>query len=397
MERERSDRSARRTASGNFDPSVVGVRTFLKNWPIVLSQMEKLSVSLKRRQVSGPYHCAKATLELLRYTVGTCKWATAAQLMELIRAVGRELIAAKPSELAVGNVVRRVLFVIREEYTAKLRQAEDAAASGAAAAAAAEVSVPSLETVLGGEQLEADFSAPLPDLKQLIIEGLNELKAELEEMNSVICERAAETIHANEVVLTLGRSATVEQFLLAAADHYRKARLTFSVIVAEAAPGLRGHELARALAAAGIETTVISDSAVFAIMARVNKVIMPTHAVVANGGLVAGCGSYMIALAAKELSVPVVCVTGLYKLCPLFPHDQDTFNCLLAPSAVLPYEDTELAESIEVLNPAYDYIPPELVDLYMTNIGGHQPSYIYRLLAEYYHRDDYILAPEFEG
>ena len=46
----------------------------------------------------------------------------------------------------------------------------------------------------------------------------------------------------------------------------------FEVIVAESAPSLAGQELAKSLAAAGIETTVISDSAVFAIMARVNQV-----------------------------------------------------------------------------------------------------------------------------
>jgi translation initiation factor eIF-2B subunit beta len=33
-----------------------------------------------------------------------------------------------------------------------------------------------------------------------------------------------------------------------------------------------------------IETTMINDSAVFAIMSRVNKVIMGTHTVMANGG-----------------------------------------------------------------------------------------------------------------
>jgi translation initiation factor 2B subunit (eIF-2B alpha/beta/delta family) len=187
-----------------------------------------LSVSLKRRQVSGPYACAKATMELLRNTVGACKWATAAQLMEVVRAVGRELIAAKPSELAVGNVVRRVLFVIREEYASKLREQEECVDSSSGTN---EVSAPSLETVLGGTQSEADFTVQLPDLKQSIIEGLNELKAELEDVNSIICEHAAETIHANEVVLTFGRSDTVEQFLLAAADQYRKSRLTFRYVV----------------------------------------------------------------------------------------------------------------------------------------------------------------------
>ena len=76
--------------------------------------------------------------------------------------------------------------------------------------------------------------------------------------------------------------------------------------------------------------------------------------------------------------------------------EQDTFNSLLGPSAVMQYEDCGSMPTVEVLNPALDYISPELVDLYITNAGGHQPSYIYRLLAEYYHRDDYILAPEYE-
>ena len=45
-----------------------------------------------------------------------------------------------------------------------------------------------------------------------------------------------------------------------------------------------------------------------------------------------------------------------------------------------------------MLNPAYDYVPPELVSLYVTNMGAHQPSYIYRLLAEYYAPEDYQLG-----
>ncbi|CAN0568751.1 unnamed protein product, partial [Ectocarpus sp. 12 AP-2014] len=138
-----------------------------------------------------------------------------------------------------------------------------------------------------------------------------------------------------------------------------------------------GQVLAKSLAKHGIDTTVISDSAVFAMMARVNKVILSTHAVVANGGLIALNGSHAVALAANDLSVPVVCVTGLFKLCPLFPHDQDTFNCLLSPAAVMSFKDKDSMKNVEVLNPAYDYIPPNLVDLYITNMGGLQPSYIY--------------------
>lgn len=67
--------------------------------------------------------------------------------------------------------------------------------------------------------------------------------------------------------MVMGRSRTVEAFLKAAA-RLRK----FQVIVAECAPSFQGQEMALELAKAGIETTVITDSAVFAMMSRVNKV-----------------------------------------------------------------------------------------------------------------------------
>jgi translation initiation factor eIF-2B subunit beta len=59
----------------------------------------------------------------------------------------------------------------------------------------------------------------------------------------------------------------------------------------------------------------------------------------ANGGLIAPSGIHLVALAAKLHSVSLVVCTGLYKLCPLYPHDQDTFNDLRSPSAILKFED----------------------------------------------------------
>lgn len=67
----------------------------------------------------------------------------------------------------------------------------------------------------------------------------------------------------------------------------------------------QGHKLAADLAEAQISTTLIPDSAIFAMMARVNKVIIGTHSVMANGGLKAVCGTHTLALAAKHYSVPV--------------------------------------------------------------------------------------------
>lgn len=89
---------------------------------------------------------------------------------------------------------------------------------------------------------------------------------------------------------------------------------------------------------------------------------------------------------------PFVVVTGLHKLCPLYAFDQDTFNVENAPSQVLKFEEEGFhVDNVHVMNPGYDYIEPSLVKLFITNFGGHNPSYIYRLLAEYYDPEDYEL------
>jgi translation initiation factor eIF-2B subunit beta len=151
--------------------------------------------------------------------------------------------------------------------------------------------------------------------------------------------------------------------------------------------------MAKSLAASGIESVVIHDSSLFTMMARVNKVILPAHAVLANGGLIAPSGSNMVALGAAQNSVPVICLTGMFKLTPLFPHDgQDTLNDLLSPSHVVDYAEKSSKaafDGVDFVNPVHDYIRPELINLYVTNVGSFQPSYIYRLLAEYYHSDDW--------
>lgn len=56
------------------------------------------------------------TVDLLRHMIGSTKWKSPAQLLSLLRGLGRELQAAGGSrEPAIGNVVRRIMAVVREE------------------------------------------------------------------------------------------------------------------------------------------------------------------------------------------------------------------------------------------------------------------------------------------
>mmetsp|Transcript_21984 Transcript_21984/g.27198 ORF Transcript_21984/g.27198 Transcript_21984/m.27198 type:complete len:420 (+) Transcript_21984:58-1317(+) len=353
------------------------------------------------------------TVELLRNIIGGTKWRTGAQLLVLLRGLGYELHDFR--EPAIGNVVRRIMCAVREEVMAlasmkrgekgndlwnvlwthpqaqvqvKTRYGgggESRAVTGRSDSfgSSAEMTTSNKDVVY--ENLPPIFHESRPELRGSIMEVIQEIISELEDLHKTINDQAISHVHAGEVILTYGRSKTVEQFLKAAASKNRQ----FQVIICESAPHYEGHQMALALSdIPNITPIVIHDAAIFAIMARVNKVLLPARAVLANGGLIAPAGSHMVALAAEENSVPVVVITGMYKLCPMYPHEgQDTLNDLVSPSSVISAEEEFV--DVEVINPVHDYIKPGLISLYVTNVGGFQPSYIYRLLAEYYHGDDW--------
>ena len=140
------------------------------------------------------------------------------------------------------------------------------------------------------------------------------------------------------------------------------------MIVAETAPSYQGHDMARALSAAGISTFLVPDSSIFAILSRVNKLILGAHAILANGGMVAVAGALLAATAARAHSTPVVVCAGQFKLTALWNlyHDYGALD-FADPSAVLGFEEGKLVERVDVVNPYYDYVSPELIDVFITN------------------------------
>lgn len=128
--------------------------------------------------------------------------------------------------------------------------------------------------------------------------------------------------------------------------------------------------MANNLAKSKIKTTLISDAAVFAMMPIVSKVIISAHSVLANAGLRAVAGTHMIAKAAKHYNVPVIVLMPLYKLTSLYYHsyDQEGFNRHISPlDGVIDSHDFALLEKVQTFNPTYDYVPPNLVELFISN------------------------------
>lgn len=436
-------------------------------------RVEAFCRRLSDRRTDGTLAAAKGTAELLRQLVTSSRLNTPEIMLAEVKRVGLRIQAAKPIELVIGNIVRRVMHIIREEMEAEQEEqdddlvagsAGDAAAVGASSVgglsrafrhpfAATSTRTLSLHNLLdqgaldeaaeaaiqqqqqaaaaaaqpaqqgGGSGRRASFEekerkgrAGQWDRKQEVIDGVNDLIQELKDIDDAIAGQAAEHIHANEVVLVFGYSRTVLHFLRRAAEKRK-----FEVVVAEASPTYQGQLMATELAAAGIHATLIPDSAIFAMMARVNKVIATAHALLANGSVMAPVGTHVVAMAARRHSVPFVVLCGIYKLSTLFPHNPSVnFNDFRDPADLLPYGHEavslprraraeallKLAEEgdewraglpsglpeLTVVNPSYDYVPPELISLFVTDHGhGFMPSYVYRQLTEFYHRQDFIL------
>lgn len=77
---------------------------------------------LKRRELEGSGPVALHTAELLRTIISKGKYTSISELLNLIKTIGKKLIDARPIELALGNIVRRVLFIVRQEATAYIKE-----------------------------------------------------------------------------------------------------------------------------------------------------------------------------------------------------------------------------------------------------------------------------------
>lgn len=407
---------------------------------------------LKRRQIHSSRPCAIATAHLLRRVVGACQVTDVAKLIQRVQQVGQRLVTAQPKELAVGNIVLRVLGVIRDEVE------ENRDGDGGRYCNAENASQPGISRSMSKDALESIWSAgiiellttrnpnerpPLPtlhtyyaatttsapsvsslssllphslsktmsssetadtkspgypsaskvpgqpvfqdaqELRAEVVEGIQEIIDELGQADDQIPGYALDHIHASEVVLTHTPSMTVQNFFLRAATkrkftviHVETSRLEQQLTYPGLSPdtGHYGDETSpvrfhQALTVAGIAVIVVPFSAVFALMSRVSRVIVDTHVVLADGGLVAMAGAKAIALAARMHRTPVVVLSGIYKLSPVYAFDTEGQVEFGDPTQLSALAGGSLTKENGVENPLYDFVPPDLVNLYLTNLS----------------------------
>ncbi|RPB06078.1 nagb/rpia/CoA transferase-like protein [Choiromyces venosus 120613-1] len=329
---------------------------------------------LKRRSVKGPEDAAIATAQLFLRLIYAHPFSSIGDLVDHISSVGTKLSKAVPRELAVRNMARRVIGIIREEaenngmgdlfqaaleteelpkvsHAPKGRADTGAQLTGHASFANPSSSVTGVFEILSvASSSRGSSAASTPpstgmgkaphaqtaqhDIRPAVIQDIQELLEELDSCEHNISELATQVIYKNEVILTYGLPPSIHKLLLRAAQ---KREFTLIVVVDEIADINKqastavmnkptGKEEAgddqetatrKSLQDRGIQIMVIMYHDLENLMPRVNKVIVTARYVFADAGMVAVTGTASVLTIAKEHSKPVYAVAGTHMLCPM--------------------------------------------------------------------------------
>lgn len=182
---------------------------------------------------SNSHLMAKKVLSILHKVINANddSWKNAKELIELVVDLKNRLIKADPSETAPANIALRLLKIIRDEYLIFVKQ--QSLSDKKFTRLDYEEHLQKL--LINDDDQNCDYTMhddKMNQFRSAVNDGINELAIELDTSAETIATQSLEHIYSNELILTLGRSNSVEHFLKYAAEKKRK----FQVVVAEGSP-----------------------------------------------------------------------------------------------------------------------------------------------------------------
>ncbi|KAF0987433.1 hypothetical protein HZS_3070 [Henneguya salminicola] len=349
----------------------------------------KLVDMIKSRYLCSPRTLAVDTFNAFNTLIKEINWRRFQDMQDMIILYADEISEhCRPHAIVAENVSLRILRMVSNAMKNKVEEESD-------------MECETLQLLLRSHRTHIDLSRSLLQenhhMDENISTFLDNLKEELQtyknELDACaedISYQSIQYIHSNETVMVYGHSRTIEMFL----KHAAKKR-KFRVIVCQTSPDQVGHIMVERLSSfPNIQITLIPDSCIYAMMARVNKVILSCYSISADGSVCSRAGANALALSASVYGIPILVCTGLYKLSPRYHFSSSVcgrdvdYSFLVSPAPILDYYTSNTLPGVHVLNPSFDYIPASLISLFITNKGSLSPSYMYRLLKEMYKLDE---------
>ena len=228
----------------------------------------------------------------------------------------------------------------------------------------------------------ANQASTVQEIKTNVVETAKKMAEEDIKINMTMGKIGSELLDDNDTIMThcnAGALATVGYGTALGVIRATKDKgKNIKVIATETRPVQQGSRLtAFELKHDGIDVSLIPDTAVGYTMANrlVNKIIVGADRILRTGHVYNKIGTYQLAIMAKQHNLP------FYVAAPLSTFDmknnpEDVIIEQRNASEVTGIGDKKTApDGINVINPAFDMTPPELISGIITENGIAKPPY----------------------
>ncbi len=295
--------------------------------------------NLKALKVRGGGRVARYAVQALRDYAKEARAKTSAEYWRPVLEAGERLKSARPTSVALTNGVNYVL---------------------------------------NGGDARVKSGGSVEDVRDAAVKAANDFLVYSLDALRVIGEIGAKRIKNGDAIITHSNSEAAISIMKKAHDMGKGIK----VYCNETRPTYQGHETAAALAAYGVDTTLICDSACRVYMAHADRAIVGCDAISVNGALVSKIGVSQVALLAQEARVNFIAAAETYKI---------DFGTLTGKLVEVEERDpTEIASrdwmahnsKVKFTNYVFDFTPPEYIDFYVTERGIVPPAGVFVLLEE---------------
>ena len=222
----------------------------------------------------------------------------------------------------------------------------------------------------------------IEEIKELVISTAKKMADEDIEINKAMGKNGSVLFDDNDTIMThcnAGALATVAYgTALGVIRATRESGKNIKVIATETRPVQQGSRLtAFELKHDGFDVSLIPDTAVGYSMANglVDKVIVGADRIVRTGHVFNKIGTYQVAIMAKQHGIPFYVAAPLSTI-DLITKAEDVIIEMRKGSEVTGIGDKKTApDDINVINPAFDMTPPELISGIITEKGIAKPPF----------------------
>ncbi|HEY4673574.1 MAG TPA: ribose 1,5-bisphosphate isomerase [Nitrososphaerales archaeon] len=306
-----------------------------------LVSVDEAFTTLREMRVHGAGRIARFAAQALRDYAKEAKTRNSKEYWNLVLKAGEKLKSARPTAVSLPNGVNYVLY---------------------------------------GGRTSFESGGSVEDVRNATINSANDFITSSLDAVRLIGEIGARRVKNGDTIITHCNSECAISVMKKAHDMGKGIK----VFCDETRPKFQGHKTAATLAAYGIDTTLICDSACRLFMDKADKVIVGCDAITVNGALVNKVGTSQVAVLAHEARVNFMVGAETYKI---------DFKTLMGELVDIEERDsTEIAPKewisqnpkVKFNNPVFDVTPPEYIDFYITEKGIAPPGGILAVMDELY-------------